>query len=44
MSLTSKVAILVATGGFLGAAAGLWFLFGDEVYLTYMAGMIMRCF
>ncbi len=44
MSLTAKISIIVASGGFLGAAAGLWSMFGGDVYLTYMAGMLMQCF
>lgn len=44
MSLTAKTSIILASGGLLGAAAGLWAMFGGDVYLTYMAGMLMRCF
>ena len=44
MSLTAKTSFILASGGLLGATAGLWVMFGGDVYLTYAVGMMMRCF
>ena len=44
MSLTGKIVVVIATGTFLGATAALWAFFGSDVYLTYLAGMMMQCF
>ncbi len=44
MSLTVKISVIIASGGLLGATTGLWAMFGGEVYLAYLSGIMMRCF
>jgi len=44
MSLAGKISVLLTGGALLGATAGLWAVFGGEVYLAYLSGMMLRCF